>query len=384
MLANQKKKFDLPDHINYLNGAYMSPLLKEAATIGEEAVRQKLRPYEISVDDFFINTRKIRKEYSKLINNPDPERIVNIPSASYGIANVTNNIDLAGGTVIITGGQFPSNVYPWIELAKKNGGKVEIVEPPETFENRGELWNEKILRSIDDSTKVVAIGHVHWADGTRFDIKAIREKTRQHDALLVIDGTQSVGALPFDVQEFEPDALICAGYKWMLGPYGLGVAYYGEAFDGGNPIEENWINRKGSEDFTALVDYKDEYQEGSLRYGMGEQSNFILVPMFLRSLEQLNEWKPENIQAYCKSITDQPIAELRELGFWVEEEKFRSAHLFGVRHSNLNTAALKEKLEAENIYVSLRGDAIRVAPYVHNTLENMQQLVEVLKLSINP
>jgi selenocysteine lyase/cysteine desulfurase len=382
MLPNQKEKFAIPDHINYLNGAFMSPLLNDIVTIGEQAVRQKLSPWEITVDDFFANTRNIRIAYAKLINNPQPQRVVIIPSVSYGIANVTNNIDLAGGTIVVTGGQFPSNVYPWFELAKRDDGAVNIVEPPETSANRGELWNEKILQAINDSTKVVAISHIHWADGTRFDLQAIRRKTWQHDALLIVDGTQSVGALPFDIQEFKPDALICAGYKWLLGPYGIGVAYYGEAFDGGQPIEENWINRKGSEDFAALVDYEEEYEAGSLRYGMGEQSNFILAPMFLQAIQQLLEWQPENIQHYCKAITKEPIARLRDLGFWVEEDNFRSSHLFGVRHNNLNITHLKEQLEAANIYVSVRGDAIRVAPYVHNTTENMLQLVGVLESAI--
>ena len=382
MLVNQSDKFDLPDDVNYLNGAFMSPLLKEEASIGEHAVRKKLRPYQISVADFFTDVQKVREEFSQLINGNDPARIVMIPSVSYGIANVTNNIQLNGRKIILVSNQFPSNVYPWLELAKRQGGRVELIEPPDDWESRGEQWNESLLNTIDDHTAVVAIAHVHWADGTRFNLEAIREKTRRHDALLIIDGTQSIGVLPFDLSKFEPDALICAGYKWLLGPYGLGVAYYGDAFDAGKPVEENWINRKGSDDFAALVDYDEDYQQGSLRYGMGEQSNFILVPMLLRALQQLNEWQPENIQAYCQSITEGPIEQLRNFGFWIEEEAFRSAHLFGIRHSRLDAEQLKQKLDQENIHVSLRGNAIRVAPYVHNTEDDLYQLADVLKTFI--
>ena len=87
--------------------------------------------------------------------------------------------------------------------------------------------------------------------------------------------------------------------KWLMGPYGIGVAYYGAAFNNGLPIEQNWINRKGSEDFARLVNYKKEYQPGAMRYSVGEQSNFILVPMLLKSLMQLNAWGVSNTQSYC-------------------------------------------------------------------------------------
>ena len=89
---------------------------------------------------------------------------------------------------------------------------------------------------------------------------ALRQRTHEVGAQLVIDGTQSVGALPINVQELQPDALICAGYKWLMGPYSIALAYYGPYFDQGEPLEEGWINRYGSEDFTNLVQYQDRYQ----------------------------------------------------------------------------------------------------------------------------
>ncbi len=111
----------------------------------------------------------------------------------------------------------------------------------------------------------------------------------------------------------------------------MGMAYYGEYFDGGKPLEENWISRKYSEDFTRLVNYEDEYQPGAIRYDVGERSNFILAPMMTAALKQVNQWKPENIQTYCAKITRGPIQQLRKHGFWIEDENFRGHHLFGVR-----------------------------------------------------
>ncbi|HET9053587.1 MAG TPA: aminotransferase class V-fold PLP-dependent enzyme, partial [Cyclobacteriaceae bacterium] len=202
--------------------------------------------------------------------------------------------------------------------------------------------------------------------------------TREVGALLIIDGTQSVGALPFNLQTIQPDALICGSYKWLLGPYSIGLAYYGEYFDQGKPIEESWMNRVGSENFSD-VSYKPNYKSAALRYEVGEHSNFIHVAMLIKSIQQLNKWKPERIQEYCASISENSIATLRKKGFVIEDEAWRGAHLFGIR---LPKAADLEKIKASllkhKIYVSVRDTALRISPNVYNREEDLNKLTSVL------
>ena len=371
-LNNQAEKFNLNNSVTYLNGAYMSPQLESVSKAGFNALSLKEDPSGIGVDDFYTNSDSIREEFSRLINAKASKRIALIPSVSYGMANVAKNIKVAGRKIILVGEQFPSNVYPWMRLAEEQGGEVIIINAPESNENRGENWNAEILKAIDSSTALVALSHVHWADGTIFELSEIRRRTKEVGSLLVIDGTQSVGAMPFNVEELKPDALICAGYKWLLGPYGLGVAYYGEAFDNGTPIEENWINRLNSEDFTKLVDYEERYQSGALRYEVGEHSNFILVPMLLRALRQLNEWTPERIQQYCEDLVDPVIPRLIASGFWLESKEYRANHLFGIRHKSIPIEVIKKELEAAGIFVSYRGTSVRISPNVYNNAEQME------------
>jgi selenocysteine lyase/cysteine desulfurase len=380
MLTSKRAKFTLPPQLTYLNCAYMSPLLKSVEKVGVSAVRKKRNPVNISQPDFFTETELLRSEYAKLINAPDPKRIVIIPSVSYGMANVVRNLDIKKGQhIIVATEQFPSNVYPWQRLCEDAGAQIISVAPPDNYSNRGKRWNEKILESINANTKAVAIGQVHWADGTRFDLEAIRKRTREVGALLVIDGTQSVGALPFDVQHIQPDALICAGYKWLLGPYSIGLAYYGSYFDNGKPVEENWINRLNSEDFAGLVNYQSQYQPGALRYEVGEHSNFILLPMLLKAIKQLNNWGPERIQEYCRHIGQPTLEKLAEKGFIIEDEAWRSAHLFGIRlPGNVNMDDVKKSLLKHNVYVSFRGNAIRIAPNVYNTEKDFEKLYKAL------
>ena len=253
----QKNKFILSGKKTYLNCAYMSPMLKKVEKAGIKGLKMKRAPYKITPDDFFKEVELLKKAYASLINTPEHERIAMVPSVSYGIANITNNIRLEKkDNVLLVGDQFPSNVYPWMELTKKYGAKLTFIQKPKQNNKTGELWNKEILKNINKNTKVVSMGLVHWADGTIFDVQKIRKKTKDVGSLLILDGTQSIGVMPFDIQKTQPDALVCAGYKWLLGPYGSGLAYYNSVFDNGKPIEESWINRKNSEDFSNLINYE--------------------------------------------------------------------------------------------------------------------------------
>jgi selenocysteine lyase/cysteine desulfurase len=378
MLSCQSGKFSLPKNITYLNGAYMSPMLKDVEKAGLRGVRRKRNPVDITPGDFFSECDVLRTAFAGLVNAPS-EHIAIVPSVSYGTASVAKNIKIGKGqNIIVVKEEFPSNYYCWDRLCQDNGAELRIVSP-ENVRDRGKNWNQKVLEAIDANTKVVAISAVHWADGTKFDLMAIRKRSSDVNALLIIDGTQSVGAMPFDVQAIKPDALICAGYKWLLGPYAIGIAYFGDFFRNGVPLEESWINRLGSEDFNALVNYQQPYHQGALRYEVGEHSNFILVPMFIKGLTQLNRWKPEHIQSYCKSITEKSIEKLCEYGYQVEDGQWRSSHLFGVRLSDPSRLQkIKDGLNKKRIYVSYRGDAMRISPNVYNDAADMERLTKVL------
>jgi selenocysteine lyase/cysteine desulfurase len=358
----------------------MAPLLKSVEKAGIKGVLAKRNPARIGPRDFFDLSHSLRKEISVTIHADDPNRIVIIPSVSYGMASVARNVRIEKHQhIIVAAEQFPSNYYCWKRICDDAGAALRSVAPPATLKDRGKIWNTSILEAIDENTRLVAIGHVHWADGTRFDLEAIRKRTREVGALLVIDGTQSVGALPFDLRRIDPDALVVAGYKWLLGPYSIGFAYFGKYFDEGIPLEESWMNRRDSDNFNSLVNYRDEYLETALRFEVGEHSNFILVPMLLKAVAQLNRWGIENIQEYCKAISSEAIDRLREYGYWIEDEKYRGSHLFGIRiPKEKNIEILKATLAKKNIFVSFRGDAIRVAPNVYNTHDDLSRLANAL------
>ena len=377
MLENQKHLFSLDESTTYINGAYMSPQLKSVEQAGMKALIRKNQPTTISQNDFFGDRKVVKERFAQLIEAPDYRNCAIVPSVSYGIATVAKNIHLqAGDEILIVDEQFPSNVYAWREKVKTSNAIIKIVAAPETVSGRGELWNKQILEAINSKTKVVAMGHIHWADGTLFDLVTIRKKAHSVGAKLIIDGTQSVGALPFSVSDIQPDALVCGGYKWLMGPYSIGMAYYADTFLDGEPLEYNWISRKNSEDFSQLVNYQDDYQPKADRFSVGESSNFILLPMQIAAIDQLLTWGTQAIQEYTQHISTETIAVLRAKGCFIEEEAYRAKHLFGVYPpDNMDMEVLKKRFHQNGISVGIRGKAIRVSPHVYNTIEDFQKLI---------
>jgi len=380
MLDHQKDKFSLPDDVTYLNTSYMSPLLKDVETAGIKALQRKNIPFSISPNDFFEPVETLKKSYAKLIDTKAYNRIACIPSVSYGIACVTNNIRLQpGDEILVVEDQFPSNYYSWKTLADSQNAVIKTIAKPKEGDHKANRWNEAILNAITSKTKVVAMCHVHWADGSLFDLMAIRAKTNIYNTLLIIDGTQSIGAFPFSVEKIQPDALICASYKWLLGPYAFGLGYFGPYFDNGTPIEESWGNRVDSEDFAGLTNYNPNYKDGANRYGMGESANFISVPMATQAINQIIAWTPEAIQDYCFKISKDALQELGGLGFTIEDDAHRSHHLIGIKIPDfVDIERLKAQLSKHNIYVSFRGNYIRVSPHLYNVKDDFTKLVQCI------
>ena len=381
MLTCQKSHFALPPGLHYLNCAYMAPLAHSVRAAGIAGIDRRAAPQLIGPRDFFEESDLVRCLFSRIVNAPDPNRIAIVPSVSYGLATVARNVRAtAGDNIVVLDEQFPSNVYTWRRLCAELGLTLRTVSPPpHDAGGRATEWNARVLTAIDRRTAVVALPQVHWTDGTLFDLERIGRRARACRALFVVDGTQSVGAFPFDIQRIQPDALICAGYKWLFGPYSTGLAYYGRVFDDGTPLEEGWITRRDSDVFADLVRYRDEYQGAAVRYDVGERSNFTLLPMLAAALERVLQWTVPEIQDYCRTLTADVTQTLRERGYWIEEDTWRGAHLFGVRPPSAKyTAALSSRLADRQVTVSLRGDAIRVAPNVYNDGGDMRALLDAL------
>ncbi|MCU0324626.1 MAG: aminotransferase class V-fold PLP-dependent enzyme [Spirosomaceae bacterium] len=385
ILFNQKHFFNLNQDVCYLNCAAYSPLLNVSVEAGQRGIALKVNPVEINPQkNFFENVDRVRLIFSDLVNANDFERIAVIGSVAYGMAVVANNLhrlpDIAQKKhVILIEEEFPNNVYAFERVNAQLGLTYLTIGPNKSVDDTAKSWNENILNAITNQTAMIVMPHIHWIYGVRFDLETISKRCKEVGALLIIDGTQSVGAFPFDIEKIQPDALICASYKWLLGPYSMGLAYFGEFFDNGVPIEESWMNRKDSDKFAQLTNYERAYRPKAQRYNVGESSHFIQMPMLETSLKQIMAWGVENIQNYTKSITENAIEELQKLGCKVASESYRVNHLFGVSLPyQIDSKQLYDNLTSQNIIVSLRGTAIRVSPHLYNDESDLDKLVETI------
>jgi selenocysteine lyase/cysteine desulfurase len=382
-MQNQKHLFSFPSDVHYLNCATMGPNLKSVEAAGIQGILRKSQPYGIVQEGFFDTIEIVKNEFSKMIHCADSQRIALMGSVSYGMATVAKNIihkglAKAGKKIVLVGEEFPSDVYAWDEL-KGYGVTIEFVQAPQTLVNRGQIWNEKFLEAIDSQTIAVCVSPSHWADGTLFDLIKIGQKCRTVGALFLIDGTQHIGAYPFDIQQIKADFVVVATYKWLLGPYSNALAYLSDWFDDGVPLEQNWAMRKNSDDFKNLINYQSEYRPKAYRYNIGEMSNFTNLPMIAEALRQLNEWGVENIQSYAKNLATSYLETLKNSGYWIENDGFRANHLLGIRlPEGVELNKIQQELLAKKVYVSYRGSAIRVSVNVWNDDADLEILTDVL------
>jgi len=372
MKSNIADLFDIPQNLTYLNCASLSPQLKSVTEAGLWATQRKVHPWDIQSEDWFTGPEKLRELAARVIN-ADTDSMALIPSVSYGISIAAANVPVAKGQqILVLDKEYPSNYYAWAERAKAAGAELLTVEKQDTN------WTDAILNAITERTAVIAIPNCHWTNGDLIDLVKVGEKTRQVGAALIVDASQAMGAYPIDIAAIQPDFLVAVGYKWLLGPYGLGYLYAAPKWrTTGKPIEYSWLTKNDSENFAGLVNYRDDYRPGARRFDMGGFPAFINVPMAIAALTQVLDWGVVNIQSQLKVITQQIAGQAASLGLGFPTE--RVDHLIGLDLPGGVSDALKTALNNENIFVGYRGQSIRVSPYLYTTSTDIDKLFDVLK-----
>jgi len=374
-IPSQRHLFDIPDDVAYLNCAYMSPLPLASAAAGRRAITRKTQPWTITPPDFFAEPEVARGLFAELLGRPATrDDIAIVPAESYGMAVACHNIPLRPGQrVLLLDEEFPSTIYGWQARAEATGAEALLLPRPADDD-----WTRVVLEAIDERTAVAALPACHWTDGGVVDLTRIGARLREVGAALVVDATQSLGAMPLDLAAVRPDFLVAAAYKWLLGPYTLGFLYVAPHRHQGTPIEQNWITREGSEDFAGLVQYHDRFQPGARRYDMGEVSNFGILPVAIESLRQLLAWGVPEIYRSLGLRTAAIAAGALDCGLTAVPADLRAGHYLGLRFSAGVPAGLAARLADAKIHVSVRGNALRVTPHLWNSGEDVERLLRQL------
>jgi selenocysteine lyase/cysteine desulfurase len=371
LIPCQRALFDIPEGTAYFDCAKMSPLSRSAIEAGRRGLDRKARPWDVKAEDFFDESDSVRGLFARLIG-ARPDDVAIIPSVSYGMATVMANVPVAAGQTIVTlAGDFPSGILASRALARRAEARLVTVARP----HEGS-WTSAILEAIDGGTALVVAPHTHWVCGTLIDLEAIGRRCRSVGAALVLDTTQSTGALPLDLGAVDPDYLIATSYKWLMGPYSLGFLYVAPRHQQGRPLEEAWIVRSNARDFRSLSAYEDGFDAGARRFDMGERANFALLPVAGAAIGQLLDWGVGNVSETLGAMTGGIEARLRERG--ATGQQGRAPHFLSVRFPGGLPEGIEERLAAAGVHVSLRGERMRITPHLYNDEADVERLFGAL------
>jgi selenocysteine lyase/cysteine desulfurase len=376
-LDPRRDAFDVPPEVAYFNTASLSPVPHRVREAAESALERRTRPWTIAAADWFADVERLRALFAQLIG-ADAEGIALVPATSYGFAVAARNLRLARGQrIVVLAEEYPSGIYTWRRLANATGAELLTVARED-----GRAWTEAILAALDERAALLSVPNVHWTDGALVELDPVAARARELGCRLVIDASQSAGALPISVERLRPDFLVSVGYKWLLGPLALAYLYVAPEHRGGEPLEENWISRAGSDDFAGLVDYENSYQPGARRFDMGQRSSFQLVPMAIAALELLLEWEPARIAATLAGINGAIAHGAERLGLEPVPAERRGPHMLGVRLPGDLRAAVRRALAAADCHAALRGESLRISPHLHNTDAEAERLLGALAAAV--
>ena len=234
--------------------------------MGAEGLARKRSPWTLGPAQYRDDVEKLRGLLAELIG-ATAEDISFAPSASYCLSTAAQNLTIEPGSrIVVLADQFPSHVYPWRYVTARDGGELITVPCPEDGD-----WARAVLDVLDERVAVLALPQHHWTDGGLVDLERIAPVARSCRAALVLDLSQTIGAVPVDVRQLQPDFLCCVGFKWLLGPYSLSFLYSAPYRQSGVPLEQAWSSRADSH-LADIIDYRDDFlpAPGVTIWGRGE------------------------------------------------------------------------------------------------------------------
>lgn len=358
--------------VAYLNAAFQGALPRVALAAAHEALRLKTHPFLIRDADYFELPDAYRAEAAALVGG-EARDVAVTDSTIHAVSSLAAGLDWRpGDEVLIPAGEFPSNRFPWLALA----GRGVVVREVAVADGADAV--EAFAAAASARTRVVAVGWVHYSSGRRLDLAALGAVARERGALFVVDATQGLGGLPFSLAETPCDLVACSGYKWLLGPYGLGFAWFSPALQERLTVSRvNWFAVRGARDFARLADCGLELEGGARRFDANETASFFNLKPGLAALRYVRGVGAATVAAHVAALHDRIVAGLPD-GVRVVSQRApeRRSNLLCLAGPDAGFAerAFDELLRRE-VRVSRREGAIRVSPHLYNDAADVDRLL---------
>ena len=365
----------------WLNAASEGPLPIAAQKELSEAMEWKSKPYELTLARFSSVPRELKKSIARLIE-VNEEDVILANSASYGLYILANGIDWhKGDEILVMQNDFPTNILPWLALEEK-GVCIRQIQAEDKI-----LTPEELLANVTARTRLFCISHVHTFTGYECDVLRLGEICQAKGIIFVLNVSQSAGTMPVDIGRLPVDAVVCAGYKWLCGPYGTGFFWMKSELR--NSLEYNQVY------WTLLP---EEVLQGenklvlpqmnnSRKYDVFGTANFFNFKPFRAAIDYWLKIGMQEVQGYHSQLIDTFIDGLNHDQYYLisptDKEKRSSLVVLSHRRKEKNQA-IHQKLKSQGIYTAFWKGHLRIAPHVYNTSEEINKLINELNRIPSP
>jgi len=364
--------FPLAERYAFFNHAGVSPVNTRAiAAMNAFNERTAHAPFGDFREQIEAQLRDLRQRFATLVNARSVDEIVLMPNTATGINTAALSLPVRpGDNVLVLDGDYPANIYPWMNLAHR--GVLTKIVPA----HNGGLDLDLLQSRIDSHTRVIAMSTVVFATGFRNDIAGVGRICKERGIFLVVDGIQSLGALPFDVQAANVDFLAAGSQKWLLGPIGGGFLYVRrELLD--DLVAGPYVGAASVVDRENFLDYNFTLQPTAERFSLG--SSGIMNQLGLRaSIALIQEVGIERIADRVLMLAGVAIGDMQERGYQISADS-APEHRSGIVIVEVDDAvATCARLHEAGIICIPRGKGFRIAPHFYNTEEEILRIGEVL------
>jgi dTDP-4-dehydrorhamnose reductase/selenocysteine lyase/cysteine desulfurase len=409
----------IPHDVAYFNSAGHCVLPHSSQEVGIAQVKAQSTPWN-GYGDEAAELLEVRQRFSDIINSPSVDCIGMCHSTSLAMSTAAHNalklnvLDKSS-KVVVLGQEMGSGILPWQVACETAGAHLCIVG--DGIENVGDLsqldsfnWTDEVLAAMDASVRVVCVPNVHWCDGAVLDLARISARIQEYPSevrpWLVIDGTQSIGVMPFDSAAIKPTFVACSIHKWLCGPFGMSMTYLDATYHHcWTPIDQHDRNRVGCEQvewdclggMQRANGYPTDLYRDARCANSGGHPNPITISMLRNSLNLIVRWDVGNIYGHCMRLNHDLTDALRKtpaasLFHW-KPQRARCGHILGlffdipawkaflsgteVRKLELGTYLCKE-MRRFGVHVVMRGGSLRISVYVFTSSEQCSLLANAL------
>lgn len=377
LATDYRSEFADFEGVAYLDAALQGPMPLAAAREAQAALEWKKHPYRLPDSAYFDLPDRIREKVGRVIG-AHPSEIAVTTGASAGLAAVAAGIDWKPGDEVLVGrGEFPAHFSTWLRYEQAGKLRVRIVEPRGQF-----ISADDYIECIGPRTRLISASLVRFDNGARLDAARVGRACEKVGAALILDLSQCAGAIQLNIRGLGASMAVCSGYKWLLGPYGTGFFWIASEWVGRLPLGAVYFMAlEGAREFHAMPTGNLRPAPGARRWDSAETANFTNLAAFDSSLDFVLRMGTDAVQRSIDSLVTEIIEGLPQtscvLASPAERER-RGPYVCVSARDPKDTAALYDEAREAKISVSLRENALRIAPHIYNTAEDISRLMAIL------